>query len=78
MVNAGGRTGEITVPGPKDGVGEVAYVLRGARLTGTAGSQSGKPIAGHTPIRIVRRVGNTLYVEPLGDAAALPRRAGRV
>ena len=62
-----GLTGEVTVPVPKDGVGQVAYILRGARLTATARSQDGKPIPGHAPIRIVRRVGNTLYVEPLGD-----------
>ena len=68
-----GLTGETTVPVPKDGVGEVAYVLRGARLTSTARSQSGKPIPARAPIRIVRRVGNTLYVEPLGDEEGLSR-----
>jgi len=71
--DAVGLTGEVTVPVPKEGVGAVAYILRGARLTATARSQSGKPIAGHAPIRIVRRVGNTLYVEPLGEDEGEPQ-----
>ena len=68
-----GLTGEVTIPVPKDGVGQVAYILRGARLTATARSQSGKPIAGHAPIRIVRQIGNTLYVEPLGKDEGAPQ-----
>ncbi len=68
--DAVGLSGEVTVPVPKGGVGEVAYILRGARLTATARSQSGRAIARHQGVRIVRRVGNTLYVEPLGEEEA--------
>jgi len=68
-----GLAGELTVPVPKDGVGQVAYVLRGARLTATARSQSGKPIGRHVSVRVVRRVGDTLYVEPLGPEAEVPQ-----
>jgi membrane protein implicated in regulation of membrane protease activity len=61
-----GLTAEVTVPIAAGGVGEVAYVCRGARLVSPARSESGEDIARHTPVRIARQVGATLYVAPTG------------
>ncbi len=72
-MDAIGLTGEVTVPVPEGGVGEVAYILRGARLVSAARSQAGKAVPRHTAVRIVRQIGNTLYVEPLAlDEAGPP------
>ncbi len=73
-MDAIGLTGEVTVPVPEEGVGEVAYILRGARLVSSARSQTGRPVPRHSAVRIIRQVGNTLYVEPLGleDTGATP------
>jgi membrane protein implicated in regulation of membrane protease activity len=68
-----GLTAEVTVPVPKEGVGEVAYVVRGARFVSSARSQTGKPLARHVAVRIVRQVGNTFYVEPVGEQAEVPQ-----
>lgn len=60
-----GLTGEVTVPIPKDGVGEIACICRGSRLVSTARSQDGVDIPRHSSVRVVRQVGNTMYVSPL-------------
>jgi membrane protein implicated in regulation of membrane protease activity len=65
MAEATGVTAEVTVPISKEGVGEVAFVVRGARLTSPARSQDGVELPRHTAVRVVRRVGNTLYVAAL-------------
>jgi len=72
-VEAIGQSGEITVPIPEGGVGEVAYIVRGARLVSSARSQTGQAVARHAAVRIVRQVGNTLYVEPMGPESEGPQ-----
>ena len=59
-----GLTAEVTVPIPEAGMGEIAYVCRGARFSSSARSCNGSGIGRHETVRIVRQVGNTLYVEP--------------
>jgi membrane protein implicated in regulation of membrane protease activity len=59
-----GLTAEVTVPIPAQGVGEIAYICRGARLVSGARSRSGRGIPRHQVVRIMQQVGNTLYVEP--------------
>jgi membrane protein implicated in regulation of membrane protease activity len=59
-----GLTAEVTVPIPAEGMGEIAYVCRGARLVAGARSRSGRGIPRHQAVRIMQQVGNTLYVEP--------------
>jgi membrane protein implicated in regulation of membrane protease activity len=65
-----GLPAEVTVAIPGDGVGEVAYVTLGGRYTGIARSDSEQSIARHRPVKIVRVVGNTLYVAPLEQPPA--------
>ncbi len=67
-----GLAAEVTVPVPGDGVGEVAYICRGARFVSPARSQTGQELARHAAVRIISQVGNTFYVEPL---AAEPQAA---
>jgi len=67
MAEATGVTGEVTVPISKEGIGEVAFVVRGTRLVSPARSQEGIELSRHTAVRIVRRVGNTLYVAGLTE-----------
>jgi membrane protein implicated in regulation of membrane protease activity len=67
MAEATGVTAEVTVPISKEGVGEVAFVVRGARLVSPARSQEGVELPRHTAVRIVRRVGTTLYVTALTE-----------
>jgi membrane protein implicated in regulation of membrane protease activity len=67
MAEATGVTGEVTVPISKEGMGEVAFVVRGTRLVSPARSQEGVELPRHTAVRIVRRVGNTLYVAGLTE-----------
>lgn len=73
MAEAIGLSGEVTVPVPEAGVGEVAYIVRGARLVSAARSQSGQVLPRHAAVRIVRQVGNTLYVEPMGPEGEAPQ-----
>ncbi len=62
MAEAIGLTAEVTVPIPKDGLGEVAFVVRSNRLSLPARSQEGVDIPRHAAVRIVRQVGSALYV----------------
>jgi membrane protein implicated in regulation of membrane protease activity len=68
-----GLTGEVTVAIPSGGVGEIAYVTLGGRYTSIARSETGQPVERHTPVRVTRVVGNTVYVAAIArDAAAEP------
>jgi membrane protein implicated in regulation of membrane protease activity len=62
-----GITAEATTPIPPDGVGEIAYVARGARFTARAKSMTGATLASHSEVTIVRWVGNTAYVKPVDE-----------
>jgi membrane protein implicated in regulation of membrane protease activity len=64
MAEVVGLTGEVTVPIPAGGVGEVAYVCRGARLVASARMEGRESLPRHAAVRIARYVGGTVYVEP--------------
>jgi membrane protein implicated in regulation of membrane protease activity len=62
MADVIGLSGEVTVPIAAEGMGEIAFVTRGVRLTSPARSQEGMDLGRHEAVKIVRQVGNTLYV----------------
>ena len=62
-----GITAEVLTPISKDGTGEVAYVIKGARATSPARSIENKEIGKNSLVQIVRVAGSTLYVKPLTD-----------
>jgi membrane protein implicated in regulation of membrane protease activity len=62
-----GATAETLTPISKDGTGEVAYVIKGARYTGPARSIDNTKIGKNSLVRIVRVAGSTLYVKPITD-----------
>ena len=60
-----GLEAEVTVPIPNNGLGEIAYTVRGTRLTNTAQSSDGKELPARLTVKIVKQVGNTYIVEKL-------------
>ena len=62
-----GTIGEVTTPISATGLGEVAYVQRGSRYSSPAKSVDGNPIDRNASVKIVKVVGNTIYVQPAGD-----------
>ena len=58
-----GMEAEIITGIPADGLGEIAYVVRGSRLTAPARSEDGKPCPSHSTVKITRVTGNTYYVK---------------
>ncbi len=72
MTEVVGLTGEVTVPIPAGGLGEVAYICRGARLVGPARADGSNSFPRHAAVRIARRVGSTLYVERAPAGAPEP------
>jgi len=67
MAEVIGLSAEVTVPIPDGGLGEIAYVCRGARLVASARADDGQAITRRAAVRIVRQVGSTLYVSLAGD-----------
>jgi membrane protein implicated in regulation of membrane protease activity len=67
VAGAIGLEAEVTVAIPSDGIGEIAYVSRGGRLTAPARSEAKADIARHSSVRISKVIGNTYYVRPLLD-----------
>jgi hypothetical protein len=59
-----GETAEVITAIPRDGLGEIAYVARGARYTAPARSETGATIPIFTAVVIRRIAGNTFYVAP--------------
>lgn len=57
-----GVVGEIITPIPEHGVGEIAYVQKGARYSAPAREQTGAPVPNGTAVKIVRVVGSLFYV----------------
>ena len=57
-----GAAAEVTTPIPADSVGEVAFVAQGGRVTYTAKSASGLPIARGTTVVIEKVVGGVAVV----------------
>lgn len=62
-----GTVAEIITPIPENGLGEIAFVAQGGRVTYSARhAQNGKIDRG-TPVRILRIVGGIAYVEPITE-----------
>ena len=59
-----GAVAEVITPIPADSVGEVAFVAQGGRITYTAKSASGMPIARGTTVVIEKVVGGVAVVRP--------------
>ena len=62
-----GITAEALIPIPEDGLGEIAFVSKGARSTGAARSIDNVRIEKNSPVEIVKIAGATLYVRPLSS-----------
>ena len=61
-----GQVAEITTPIPRNGVGQIAFVAQGSRVTYSARSVDARAsISRGTPVRIERIVGNMAYVSKL-------------
>lgn len=58
-----GVEAEVTVPIPNDGLGEIAYVVRGTRFTNPARTVDGKELPARVVVKIVKQVGNTYLVQ---------------
>ena len=64
VADLAGTIGEVTTPISATGLGEVAYVQRGSRYSSPAKSVDGNPIDRNASVKIVKVVGNTVYVQP--------------
>jgi membrane protein implicated in regulation of membrane protease activity len=60
-----GLEAEVTVSIPNNGLGEIAYTVRGTRLTNTAQSADGKELPARLTVKILKQVGNTYIVEKI-------------
>jgi membrane protein implicated in regulation of membrane protease activity len=58
-----GLPAEVTVAIPHQGLGEIAYTLRGSRMLNPAQTLDGKELPPGSPVKIVKLVGNTYFVE---------------
>lgn len=59
-----GCEAEVITPIPMEGVGEIAYVSKGARYTAPARSIGNQEIKAHTVVIIDKIAGNTFFVKP--------------
>jgi membrane-bound ClpP family serine protease len=57
-----GVVGEVITPIPEKGVGEIAYVQKGARYSAPAREQTGVPVPSGAAVKIVRVAGSQFYV----------------
>lgn len=62
-----GTTAEIITPIPENGLGEIAFVAQGGRVTYSARHFQNEKVDRGTPVRILRIVGGVAYVEPITD-----------
>jgi membrane protein implicated in regulation of membrane protease activity len=67
VADLAGTTAEIITPIPENGLGEIAFVAQGGRVTYSARHYQNGKIARGTPVRIMRIVGGVAYVEPITD-----------
>jgi len=58
-----GTIAEVITPIAQNGLGEVAYIIRGSRYVAPAKSVSGNAITRNKPVKIVNVVGSTMLVE---------------
>jgi membrane protein implicated in regulation of membrane protease activity len=62
-----GKSAEVTVAIPVDGVGEIAFSMKGSRNIAPARSEDGKLIPKHSTAKITRSVAGTFYVKKLEE-----------
>jgi membrane protein implicated in regulation of membrane protease activity len=62
MADVTGKSAEVIIPIPKNGLGQVAFVARGTRLTWSARSADNKAIPRGTIVTIQVVTGNTVIV----------------
>ncbi len=60
-----GLVAEVITPIPQEGVGEIAYVQKGARYSAPAREQSGTPVPNGRSVKIVRVAGSQFYVSEI-------------
>ena len=65
-----GLTAEVITPIPADGVGQIAFVAQGRRVTASARSAGGVPVAKGTPVSIQSFTGSAAVVRPQPDSGA--------
>jgi membrane protein implicated in regulation of membrane protease activity len=58
-----GTVADIITPIPENGVGEIAYVVRGTRYTAPARAEKGGAVGSGKAVKITRVVGTQFYVE---------------
>jgi membrane protein implicated in regulation of membrane protease activity len=63
MTDISGTVAEVIIPIPQNGLGQVAFVVRGARMTRGARSADGEPIPRGTIVAIQAVAGNTVTVK---------------
>jgi flotillin len=72
-----GLPAEVITPIPAAGVGEIAYVSRGARYTAPARAENGRPLPTHAPV-VVRSVAGATFIvaaeEETGVRTLFPTR----
>jgi len=56
-----GLPAEVITPIPAEGLGEIAYVSRGARYTAPARAENGQPLPTHATV-VVQRVAGTTFI----------------
>lgn len=61
-VDISGKTAEVIIPIPKNGLGQVAFIARGTRATRSARSADGKAVPRGTLVTIQAVTGNTVIV----------------
>jgi hypothetical protein len=61
-----GLDAEVTVAIPHGGLGEIAFTVRGSRLTSPARTEDGKELPASSAVKIVKQVGTTYLVRKLG------------
>ena len=62
-----GKSAEVTLAIPGDGVGEIAFSVKGSRNIAPARSEEGQLIPRHTTVKITRSVAGTFYVKKLEE-----------
>ncbi|MFH1022595.1 MAG: NfeD family protein [Planctomycetota bacterium] len=54
---------EVLTPIPENGLGKIAYAIRGTRLTASARSESGKAIPANASVKVKKIAGDIFFVE---------------
>ena len=62
-----GHKAEVITPIPENGLGEVALIAQGGRVTFSARSSDGKKVDRGASVKVARVTGGVVYVEPLSD-----------